>query len=313
MSIIKIPELADDMQEDDYKNSDFKNYGCKILKWDLNNKDTIKPIEVKPRIKGLGLGANSTSNANNNYNNNLLNNELNSNNILYGAKIKITSGKYKNLKALFLEDSNITNEIIKRSKIKVELLPSNEIKYIKPMEFKFRDSKFNEINKEIEIYYNKKYKIKEDNDNNNNNYNNDITTTDTCPNNNLNNTINNLKFNWIRTDIIVRIINKKYKKGNYFLKKGIVTDVISIDKFIIKLLEDKNIVFDDLLEQDLETVMPKNIEKEKVIVLKGKYVNELGYIIERNKLEDKVIIKLENSLNIVELTQNDCSLYYNEA
>ncbi|GFH52411.1 hypothetical protein CTEN210_08887 [Chaetoceros tenuissimus] len=102
------------------------------------------------------------------------------------------------------------------------------------------------------------------------------------------------KKNWIRKDILVRIISKKVSKGKYYKRKAIITKVY--DKFTaeVEILDSGPDERDggDILEVDqehLETVVPK--EGKKVKVLNGVGRGELAILLSAD--HDKCRGKLE--------------------
>lgn len=102
------------------------------------------------------------------------------------------------------------------------------------------------------------------------------------------------KKNWIRKDILVRIISKKVSKGKYYKRKAIINKVY--DKFTaeVEILDSGPDERDggDILEIDqehLETVVPK--EGKKVKVLNGKGRGELAILLSAD--HDKCRGKLE--------------------
>ena len=102
------------------------------------------------------------------------------------------------------------------------------------------------------------------------------------------------KKNWIRKDILVRIISKKVSKGKYYKRKAIINKVY--DKFTaeVEILDSGPDERDggDILEIDqehLETVVPK--EGKKVKVLNGIGRGELAILLSAD--HDKCRGKLE--------------------
>jgi len=65
----------------------------------------------------------------------------------------------------------------------------------------------------------------------------------------------------------------------------------------------------DFKEKDLETVIPE-IGRE-VLILKGIHRGEPAKLLERDKKKNKVVLQIIQDLSIVEMTQDDCSLYIN--
>eukprot|EP00553_Chaetoceros_curvisetus_P013695 CAMPEP_0204641408 /NCGR_PEP_ID=MMETSP0717-20131115/51113_1 /ASSEMBLY_ACC=CAM_ASM_000666 /TAXON_ID=230516 /ORGANISM="Chaetoceros curvisetus" /LENGTH=457 /DNA_ID=CAMNT_0051662069 /DNA_START=413 /DNA_END=1786 /DNA_ORIENTATION=- len=111
------------------------------------------------------------------------------------------------------------------------------------------------------------------------------------------------KKNWIRKDILVRIISKKLSKGAYYKRKGIINEIH--DKFTAEVeIFDSGPDADDggdivKVDQDyLETVVPK--EGKKVMILNGRGRGMLAKLIsaDNNKyrgtlelIEDGIVLK----------------------
>jgi len=53
----------------------------------------------------------------------------------------------------------------------------------------------------------------------------------------------------------------------------------------------ETIVFDDLREKDLETVLPKD-HNQPVAILKGEFKGEIGKILNRDRKKDEVTIQV---------------------
>lgn len=102
------------------------------------------------------------------------------------------------------------------------------------------------------------------------------------------------KKNWIRKDILVRIISKKVSKGKYYKRKAIVNKVYKKFTAEVEILDSGPDERDggDILEVDqehLETVVPK--EGKKVKVLNGIGRGELAILLSAD--HDKCRGKLE--------------------
>ncbi len=132
-SLISKPKIAEDIYFDDYK-IDFDKYGSQLLNWNLDSKDTIKPIEIKKGTKGFGLNLEEKVNEPKKEINNVRTTTL------YGSKVKLILGKHKGLKGILLED---TNNIKSDEKYKIQL-KNGEIIMANSNEFKFRSSEVEE-------------------------------------------------------------------------------------------------------------------------------------------------------------------------
>ena len=192
----------------------------------------------------------------------------------YGQNISIEKGEFKGQKAKILIDKKYEsiNQLLKENDyILVELdingqkheIKNNFIRIVK-----------NGERKEIE----EKPKILELNENKEEN--------------------NREKIQWIKPNIIIRIIDENSK---YYNTKAKVEDIISEDTF--SLLTYDNTLHTEFTEDECETYIPKI--NETVLILNGEYENKKGKLISRDKNKDIVSVLIYDDLKSVNLTQDD--------
>ena len=92
---------------------------------------------------------------------------------------------------------------------------------------------------------------------------------------------------WILHGIKLKIVNKKYKDGKYYLTEGTVGDIITPE--IFSFIAEKGEALEDLREKDVETVIPKL--QNKIIILSGKFKGSVGILLERSKSKNEVVVK----------------------
>lgn len=96
---------------------------------------------------------------------------------------------------------------------------------------------------------------------------------------------------WVLPGIVIRVISKRVAGGRLYNKKMRIVDVP--DKYSFQAIpidiDSQSKVYDDLVEKDIETVIPKD-NSEEVMILKGDFRRKTGKILSRNKKEDEVII-----------------------
>ena len=109
---------------------------------------------------------------------------------------------------------------------------------------------------------------------------------------------NKRKITWASKGLLVRIVNKKY--GKYFKKKGIIYDIFSLNKLSIKM-DDGRLL--NVFEDDICTVIPKN--GKYVVILNGKYKNERGMIIQKNRDKEVANVQIQNRLDIIKISYDD--------
>lgn len=269
--------IADDMKETDYEGVDFSKYGSYVLKWDLLDSNTIKPVEVKHRVKGLGLGAEPLKSEGDAVIGKS-DERIEDMQSLYGSKIKVISGPNKGLKAILLEDLTSKEILYNMQRVKAEVQESGEVIYFRGDQIKLR-----------------KHKDKE-----NSAQNQPIESSKSTSN------IEIKPLKWVIEGIIVRIIGKSYQKGKYYLKKGVIVSIDSIYSFTIRL---GNCYLTDVNEKEIETVIPTGTDDSKVKILSGEFRGETGIILENDQTTKEVIVQIE--LDVVKLKYSECSLVSN--
>ena len=108
---------------------------------------------------------------------------------------------------------------------------------------------------------------------------------------------------WVIPNLIVRINCKHYKNGIYYQKKGIISDVISNQQFL--LMTKDGIMIDDLSESQIETIPPSLLDWAAPI--RGSHKGRSGRAIEINDLSGEVCLQLENC-SIIRCPRMDCCL-----
>ena len=276
-------KIAEDINEEAYQKISIESFGKMMLN---NMKKTSinflnhkrKPqelIEFKIKHTKVGLGYNEEEKK---YKDGKI--ETYS---FYGQSIIIEKGEFKGQKGKILlnEKYETLSQLIKENDyILVELDingQKHEIKndYIKILK---KDEK-NENNTE------KEEDIKKDENNNN--------IID-----NKHKEIKREKIQWIKPNIIIRIIDENSK---YYNTKAKVEDIISEDTF--SLLTNDNTLHTEFTEDNCETYIPKL--NDTVLILNGEYENKKGKLIFRDKNKDIVNVLLYNDLVSVTLSQDD--------
>ena len=113
------------------------------------------------------------------------------------------------------------------------------------------------------------------------------------------------KLQWIKPNIIIRIIDETSK---YYNTKAKVEDIISDDTF--SLLTNDNTLHTEFTEDNCETYIPKL--NDIVLILNGEHENKKGKLIFRDKNRDIVNVLLCDDLINVTLSQDDiCAISMN--
>ncbi|CAK9295044.1 unnamed protein product [Gordionus sp. m RMFG-2023] len=117
---------------------------------------------------------------------------------------------------------------------------------------------------------------------------------------------------WVRLNLKVRIIDRKFKEGKYYKQKLIITKIIPPSmEDDLKLVTYTGIfisndegsnndgkIVKDLTRKMLETVIPKNIHSDRnealVMIVKGEYSGTVGQLIEKNSKQQMALVRIIN-------------------
>jgi len=97
------------------------------------------------------------------------------------------------------------------------------------------------------------------------------------------------KRTWVRPDLRVRCIDKKYKGGKYFNEKLIVVDVVTNNSCDCRTEEGKMV--QGLRTDKLETVIPRDIGG-RVQIIEGKFKNEIAELLDKDKSKCRANVRL---------------------
>ncbi|KAM4018985.1 G-patch domain and KOW motifs-containing protein [Anomaloglossus baeobatrachus] len=95
---------------------------------------------------------------------------------------------------------------------------------------------------------------------------------------------------WLRRDLKVRFIDKRYKGGKYYNSKMLVEDVLSPTTCVCRTETGR--ILEDIKQEMLETVIPKE-EGDHVMVVLGKHRGEVGKILHRERQKSRALVQLE--------------------
>ena len=107
---------------------------------------------------------------------------------------------------------------------------------------------------------------------------------------------------WIRSNLKVRLISKKYKKGRYYNSKVSIVDVVSPGVCLCQ--SDQGQLLEDVSEEMLETLIPKDIS-QPVMILNGEYKGQVGYIQQKNPSTCIASVLMEDLDNCFNLSYDD--------
>lgn len=110
------------------------------------------------------------------------------------------------------------------------------------------------------------------------------------------------KRTWVRPDLKVRCIDKRYKDGRYYNEKVIVIDVVTNDSCDCKTEEGK--MLQDMRTDKLETVIPR--ETGSIVqIVEGDFRGEIAELVEKDKSKCRAIVRLLTSQNVIKKEYED--------
>jgi len=293
------PDLADNNASVSYLDTQISSFGEKMLKMmgadkDNNSRRPAKPVQFNPRPEGMGLGAVPTKEIIEKIkagqkvdSKDLKSRGFNSKSYLgmeddedpdamhYGDFVTIVEGKYKDLQGVVVnidaENDNLVTVQLALSENNVTVLKRMIRKTVKTAK---KESKPSKVDEEQDDKQEKKKR----------------------------------KLKWVLPSIRLEIVSTSYKGGKYFKSQGTVEDIF--DKYTFSFVLDTGEMLEDLDEKMVQTVIPKVGEKVKILK-EGEYKGLVGVLLERQKKENKVVVKVDTGKGTEQLilTQDDCSKY----
>ncbi|GMH34526.1 hypothetical protein BSKO_02360 [Bryopsis sp. KO-2023] len=112
---------------------------------------------------------------------------------------------------------------------------------------------------------------------------------------------------WMFSGIRVRVIDKKMNKGRYYLKKGMVDDVLSPGVANVSM-EDSKEVLEAVPQCCLETVIPKKAGGS-ILVLAGEFVGQQGKLLEKRSDKGVAAVQILEDMSVVRLHLDDIAEY----
>lgn len=106
---------------------------------------------------------------------------------------------------------------------------------------------------------------------------------------------------WIRPELKVRFINKKYKSGKLFNEKVIVID--AADEVNCTIQDASGKIHYQICEDWLETVIPQ--EGSRIMVVSGRWRGSLAILEVKERKKERVIARLLHSDEVVKLPYDD--------
>ncbi|XP_024526719.1 protein MOS2 [Selaginella moellendorffii] len=103
---------------------------------------------------------------------------------------------------------------------------------------------------------------------------------------------------WLRSQIRVRVVSKRFQGGRLYLKKGRVIDVVAPTVCHIVLDESGDLV-EEVKQEYLETAIPK--PGGRVIVVGGKLRGSIGKLLERDSKKQVAVVQMEESFEMATL------------
>ena len=107
---------------------------------------------------------------------------------------------------------------------------------------------------------------------------------------------------WLRPDIRVRLVSKKYCGAREYAKKGVVLEMAGRNVCTLRMDESRRTI-DGVCERHLESALPK--VGGRIAVLMGKARGTTGTLIERSSSKQKATVQMANDLSIASFSLDD--------
>ncbi|XP_048475912.1 G-patch domain and KOW motifs-containing protein [Rhincodon typus] len=95
---------------------------------------------------------------------------------------------------------------------------------------------------------------------------------------------------WLRTDLFVRFIDKRFKGGKYYNSKVTIEDVLDYDSCVCRTEDGR--LLEGIKQSMLETVIPKK-DSDHIMVVLGRHKGQVGRILQRDKEQCRAIVQLQ--------------------
>nr|XP_057906984.1 G-patch domain and KOW motifs-containing protein [Doryrhamphus excisus] len=112
---------------------------------------------------------------------------------------------------------------------------------------------------------------------------------------------------WLQRDLKVRFIDKAFKGGRYYNSKMRVEDVLTPYTCICRTEDGR--LLDDVEQNKLETIVPKG-DYDAIMVVLGEHRGQVGRILQRDKNKCKAMVQLERYEKKVFTLDYDCICHY---
>ncbi|OUS43800.1 G-patch nucleic acid binding protein [Ostreococcus tauri] len=93
---------------------------------------------------------------------------------------------------------------------------------------------------------------------------------------------------WLYTNVRVRVVSKSFSRGQFYLMKGVIVDVLTPTKCLLQIDGGGKTI--EIDQRALETVLPKL--GGRICVVLGKFRGRRGKLLEKNKSNDTASIQL---------------------
>jgi hypothetical protein len=105
----------------------------------------------------------------------------------------------------------------------------------------------------------------------------------------------NIPRGWLCSNIRVRMVSKKLKKGTVYMKKGVVVDVLAPGLASVQM--DDGVFCEAVEERDLQTALPKT--GGSVIILKGNHKGKRAKLLEKESQSNRGVVQLTDDFQHV--------------
>lgn len=114
---------------------------------------------------------------------------------------------------------------------------------------------------------------------------------------------------WLHRNLRVRIVSESYRKGAFYNKKVVISDVLAPG--VCTCTSDSGAYLDDLRESHLETLVPKE-EGATIMVVRGVDSGRRGKLIQRQLEKERVVVQLSGDAGVTTFPLDDVCEFVGE-
>ena len=107
---------------------------------------------------------------------------------------------------------------------------------------------------------------------------------------------------WLVDGILVRIVSKSFRDGQFYMKKGVVVDMPEPRRCTLRLVDDGRVV-DQVQQRHVETTVPSAGGRVRVVA--GRYRGQAGRVLEKSSSKQRAVVQLDDDMKDHRISYDD--------